>query len=130
MAGLVLLALTQVNPPSSLAGDLNMRFGSVLGEDGKPRVRWEFAVSDFRSRVPVASNLTFALYTYDHCKNRLSESDRADFRTMLRNAAENVESRANAEGWFPINWITQRDIPAAERILGHPITPKPVEVAH
>lgn len=130
MAGLVLLALTQVNPPSSLAGDLNMRFGSMSGEDGKPMLRWEFAASDFRSRVPVAANLTFALYTYDHCKNRLSESDRADFRTMLRNAAENVESRANAEGWFPINWITQRDIPAAERILGHPITPKPVEEAH
>lgn len=130
MSGLILLALTQVNPPSSLAGDLNMRYGSVMGEAGTPSVRWEFAASDFRGRVPVASNLTFALYTYDHCKDWLSESERADFRTMLRNAAENVANRANAEGWFSLNWITQRDIPAAERILGHPITPKPVEVAH
>lgn len=130
MAGLILLALTQVNPPSSLTGDLNMRYGSVMGADGTPTVRWEFSVSDFRSRVPVASNLTFALYTYDHCKNRLSESERVEFRTMLRNAAQNVENRANEEGWFRINWMTQRDIPAAERILGHPIAPKPVEVAH
>lgn len=130
MAGLILLALTQVNPPSSLAGDLNMRYGTMMGADGKMTQRWAFSYSDFLSRVPVSSNLTFALYTYDHSKDRLSESERREFRLLLRNAAQNVENRANADGWFPINWITLRDIPAAERILGHPITPKSVEVAH
>lgn len=130
MAGLILLALTQVNPPSSLAGDLNMRYGTVVDEHGTLTTRWSFASSDFRSRVPVSSNLTFALYTYDRCKHLLDEGGKADFRAMLRRAAENVEERANAEGWFRLNWITLRDIPASERILGRPLTHKPVEVAH
>lgn len=136
MAGLVLLALTQVNPPSSLAGDLNMRYGfhtpcaAVPEDDGQMKLRWRFSASDFRSRVPIASNLTFALYTYDHCRNELSEEENAAFLAMLIEAARNVEQRVSSEGWFRLNWVTQRDIPAAERILGHPICPKEVQETH
>ncbi len=131
-AGLVLLALTQVNPPSSLAGDLNMRYGTSLvgalaDSDAKYSRGWRFSLSDFRSRVPMSDNLTFALYVYDRSKDSLTPEERVSFREQLVSVALNVEDRATQEGWFLWNWITQRDIPAAERILGRPLEKKVVQ---
>ena len=135
-AALVLLALTQVNPPSSLAGDLNMRYGaSLIGvlhdSDAKYSTRsWKFSPSDFYSRVPMNRNLTFALYVYDRSKDTLSAEERKAFREKMVSVAHRVESRASDEGWFRWNWLTYRDIPAAERLLGRPITAKAVQESH
>lgn len=135
-AALVLLALTQVNPPSSLAGDLNMRYGaSLVGvlDDSAPKYAkrgWKFSRSDFSSRVPMARNLTFALYVYDRSKDTLSPEERKAFRESMVSVAHNVEKRASAEGWFHWNWLTYRDIPAAERLLGRPIAVKEVQETH
>lgn len=135
-AAMVLLALTQVNPPSSLAGDLNMRYGaSLVDAISEPSYvsssrRWSFAPSDFRSRVPMAHNLTFALYVYDRSKDSLTPEERRSFLADMIRVAYNVEKRASQEGWFCWNWLTQRDIPAAERILGRPIVAHPVDSGH
>lgn len=132
-AAVVLLALTQVNPPSSLAGDLNMTF-RMLGEDdaapARGTSRRSFAPSDFYRHVPMSHNLTFALYTYDHLKHRFSAEERADFLSRMESVALNVECRASRKGWFLLNWMTQRDIPAAERILGRPIRSHEVRQSH
>lgn len=134
-AGLVLLALTQVNPPSSLAGDLNMRYGTSLvgalaDSEAKYSRGWRFSLSDFRSRVPMSNNLTFALYVYDRSKDSLTPEERASFLEQMVSVAHNVEERVAQEGWFRWNWITHRDIPAAERILGRPIGQKAVQEAY
>ena len=133
---LVLLALTQVNPPSSLAGDLNMRYGaSVVGvltdADAKYASRgWKFSPSDFNYRVPMASNLTFALYVYDRSKDTLSAKARTAFYQRMVSEAHKVEQRVAKEGWLRRNWITHRDIPAAERLLGRPLNVKEIQEAH
>lgn len=134
-AAMVLLALTQVNPPSSLAGDLNMTFRMLSEDDevaapARGRSCRSFAPSDFYRHVPMSHNLTFALYTYDHCKHRFSEEERADFLNRMESVALNVERRASREGWFRLNWMTQRDIPAAERILGRPICAHEIRESH
>lgn len=133
-AALVLLALMQINPPSSLAGDLNMHFwdrgAATAATPEAPARHWNFTPSDFYSHVPMEGNLTFALFVYDHCKDSFPMTERVQFKERMERVASRVEKHASTEGWLRWNWRVQRDIPAAERVLGRPIRACKVENTH
>ncbi len=115
---LLLFVTFGVCPPTELAGDLNLRYAPQ-------NPHWNFVASDFnRGRFIVKDNLAFALYV----RERLPEPNEL-FSKRIESAAEDVESRAAAATWRNWNLSMQRDIPAAEQILGRPICPKKVEPA-
>lgn len=118
---LMLLAFFSYSP-ARLAGNLNLMFLSS-------HPHWSFDSNDFRiGRFSVEDNLTFAEYVYNkgkaNCDNqsfsRLSED-------RLKSAALNVEQRATNGSWISFNLSIKEDLPAAERILGRPITIKLTE---
>lgn len=114
---LLLVALC-VNPPSKLAGDLNLRYAGS-------HPQWSFSPSDFgHGRFNVESNLEFADFVNRQYCNRLQ---RNVMEPQLVRAAQKVESRASLEGWTHWTLSLWRDVPVAERILGRPILARPVE---
>ncbi len=136
---LLLFLAFGVRPPAELAGDLNLRF---VGS----RPQWEFSPSDFvNGRFDAGANLAFAYYASrresanDDMRPRVrprgmgrapvSNLERA-FEQELRDAALIVEYRASHGGWASWNASLQRDIPAAEEILGRPVAPRAVESVH
>ncbi len=108
--------------PAELAGNLNMRY---IGS----HPHWSFELSDFsRGRFVVEDNLAFAKYVYDHQPPATTEEYGSQwFHARLESAALKVERKLQEESWTNWNWTLERDIPAAEQILGRPLTPKPVE---
>lgn len=128
-SGVVLLGVMQINPPGSLAGDLNMHLGNIASPydqtlHSSPNT-WCFHPSDFYHHVPIESNLTFALHVYERTKATMQPDLKEHFFTRLRYQALNVRKRAQSDDWQRLNWITLRDLPAAEHILSLPYTQKP-----
>lgn len=118
--------------PTRMAGTLNMMYVGT-------HPHWKFSRSDFRiGRFDETENLAFAEYVYNHTENPVTDdtdpdklriyNSRAELtEESLKRAAEKVEERAAAGSWLNYTLSMQQDIPAAERILGHPITIKFVQ---
>lgn len=130
--GLLGLVFT-INPPASLAGDLNLRYVAS-------HPHWKFSTADFRSGCfSVADNLAFAAYVYGQEKRQnadLKEEElsegyrlrRSSFEIRLKTAAHALEHRSKSWTLFTLRSIWDR--PAAEYILGRPIGDKTVEQVH
>ncbi len=102
-------------PPAELAGNLNLRYVST-------HEKWSFTPQDFYENCfRVEENLAFALYVHERFP------DNEFFAGRVESAAKKVEQRAAHEGWCHWNLSLRRDLPAAEKILGHPILPQEVE---
>lgn len=114
--------------PARLAGTLNMMYVGT-------HPHWEFKRSDFRvGRFDETENLAFAEYVYNHTESPATEDDDSlDYiytgltESDLKRAAEKVEERASAGSWLNYTISMQQDVPAAERILGRPISIKLVQ---
>ncbi len=114
---LLMLISFGICPPAELAGDLNLRYAPT-------HENWKFSHRDFyEGCFVVQDNLAFALYVHE--KN---PDEDGYFYKRIKAAAEAVERQATQEGWCHWNLGLKRDIPAAEKVLGHPITPKKVNV--
>ena len=130
--GLMGLAFT-INPPASLAGDLNLRYVAS-------NPQWSFSTSDFRnSCFSVYDNLAFASYVYEKEKQKcgglahddLDASYRSrimSFEARMKRAAIMVEERSRSWTLFTLRAVWDR--PAAEHVLGRPIGEKKVEPTH
>ena len=122
---LMLVAFTAYSP-ARLAGNLNMTFLSS-------HPHWNFSNKDFRPGCfDVSKNLAFAelVYNKENAEDNFGLS-RFSYLSKddLTDAALDVEKRATGASWLTINLATIEDIPAAERILGRPITLRLVEPA-
>lgn len=129
----LLLGVTQLNPPQSLAGDLNMRYGMLPpGATGQqmPTMRWKFTMADCVRHIPAHANLAFAYHVYETTKHEMVEYDRKVAMQTLLIAANAVERRARSNSFLQSYLLLKRDIPIAERILGRPIIPRSVENVH
>ena len=132
--GLMGLVFT-INPPASLAGDLNLRYVAS-------NPHWEFSTSDFRAGCfNVHENLAFAAYVYEKEKKKfgglisdalaLDDSYRSrikSFEARMRRAAVEVEEASRSWTLFTLRSVWDR--PAAEHVLGRPICEKKVELTH
>lgn len=130
--GLLGLVFT-INPPASLAGDLNLRYVAE-----KPH--WKFSTADFRSGCfNVYDNLAFAVYVYETEKKACAElppeclavtydSDTKGFESRMKRAALVLEERSRT--WTLFTLRSRWDRPAAEYVLGRPIGEIPVEPSH
>ncbi len=107
-------------PSAELAGNLNLRYAGS-------HPQWKFALSDFKPGCfSIEDNLAFALYVHESIHPLRNDF----FADRLKTAAKEVERRATRDGWCHWNLSLKRDIPAAEKILGHPITVRAVEPTH
>ncbi|MBR5887370.1 MAG: DUF4173 domain-containing protein [Akkermansia sp.] len=127
IALLMVVAFTAYSP-ARMAGTLNMMYVGT-------HPHWEFKRSDFRiGRFDISENLAFAEYVFNQTKDtEANDSGTGSYdliRTYgmteknLKRAAEKVEARAAAGSWLNYTISMQQDIPAAERILGRPISIK------
>ena len=120
---LMLIAFASYSP-ARLAGNLNLIY---VGS----HPHWSFTPQDFRiNRFDVSENLAFAEYVHNKNKDTDPESDTRYYALndeKLREAAQKVEKRASTGSWLTFNLSIKEDLPAAERILGRPITIKMVE---
>ncbi len=106
-------------PPAELAGNLNLRYAAT-------HPHWKFTLADFKPGCfMVEDNLAFALYVQQH----QLPAENEHFGLRLQNAAQRLEwkTKGALDGWTHWSLSLQRDIPAAEAILGHPIEVKEVE---
>ena len=124
--GLLGLGFT-INPPASLAGDLNLRYAAA-------NPHWKFSISDFRSGCfNVYDNLAFAVYVYETEKKSCAEHELAEsylddvkqFEARMKRAALVQEERSRSWTLFTLRSCWDR--PAAEYVLGRPIGEIPVE---
>ncbi len=118
--------------PARMAGTLNMMYVGT-------HPHWKFNRSDFRiGRFDETENLAFAEYVYNHTESTQKDDTSSDkYRVYnsplelteesLKRAAEKVEERAAAGSWLNYTISMQQDVPAAERILGRPISIKLVQ---
>ena len=112
--------------PARMAGTLNMMYVGT-------HPHWKFELSDFRiGRFDEKENLAFAEYVYnnatpDECERMSKYYSFALTKEDLQSAARDVELRATRGSWLNYTLSLQQDIPAAERILGRPITVKFVD---
>ncbi len=103
-------------PPAELAGNFNLRYAPS-------HPQWNFCATDFRKGCfEVDDNLAFALYVQEKWPDEFGY-----LRFRMESAAERVERRVQADSWTIWNLGLQRDIPAAEKILGRPLLPKEAE---
>lgn len=119
---LLMLFAFGVYSPARLAANLNMTYLPS-------HPHWKFSFSDFRRDCfQVRENLAFAEFVYNYemqqGASRPEDNDfpHVNFQTKLHNAALSVEHRATRGSWLTFTLTTYEDIPAAERILGHPIS--------
>ena len=130
--GLLGLVFT-INPPASLAGDLNLRYAAS-------NPQWAFSTSDFKSGCfNVYDNLAFATYVYELEKQKCGDLNdealdttyrraRVSFESRMKHAASMVEDRNRSWTLFTLRSCWDR--PAAEYVLGRPIGEKKVEETH
>ena len=107
-----------VNPPASLAADLNMAFMDS-------HRHWKFEPRDFANgRFDPADNLEFALRVYDDSARPghpvvMAEDTKHEREFLARKmhlAAREVESRHKEDRWTLWNWRMQKNLPAAAKI--------------
>ncbi len=130
--GLLGLVFT-INPPASLAGDLNLRYAAS-------NPQWTFSTSDFKSGCfNVYDYLAFATYVYELEKQKCGDLNdealdssyrrsRVSFESRIKHAASMVEDRNRSWTLFTLRSCWDR--PAAEYVLGRPIGEKKVEETH
>lgn len=111
--------------PARLAGNLNLMYVNS-------HPHWNFSVEDFSiGRFDEKENLAFAEYVFNKAKAEGKLADENSFGALtekkLHYAAHKIEERAAAGSWLNYNLNFHEDIPAAERIIGTPITIKLVE---
>lgn len=113
----LMLVACGISTPAELAASFNLR-----GAASHPQ--WVFSASEFSaSCFRIEEHLEFAQYVQERTGN-------AYLASRLYQAAEKLETRVQQEGWTHWNLSMQRDIPIAEKILGRPIRPVPVEAVH
>ena len=97
---------------------LNMRYVSSQRQ-------WEFSEYDFgMGRFKLETDMGFA-----HQGSRQAEGTSTGFKQRVSATARRVEACYQGATWCDWNLINQRNLRAAETILGRPITEKVLEEA-